>query len=71
VPRPIFGTGNCLLLVEFKFAADFGNNCCGSSTPAKAKQVAQMLGFSDRRVIGSPQQTQMRGTLGYLGFIAS
>jgi hypothetical protein len=30
-----------------------------------------MLGFSDRRVIGSPQQTQMRGTLGYLGFIAS
>jgi len=39
--------------------------------PAKAKQEAQMLGLSEWRVIGSPQQTQMRGPLGYLGFIAS
>ena len=30
-----------------------------------------MLGFSDPRVIGSPQQTQMRRPLGYLGFIGS
>jgi hypothetical protein len=29
--------------------------------PAKAKQEMQMLGFSERRVIRSPQQTQMRG----------
>jgi hypothetical protein len=71
VPRPIFGTGNCLLLIEFKFAADFGRGLGASSVPAKAKQEAQMLGFSDRRVIGSPQQTQIRDRVGYLGFIAS
>lgn len=69
--RPIFGTGDCLHLIEFKFAEDFGKGWVASSVPAKAKQEKQILGFSDRRVIGSPQQTQMLGPPGYLGFIAS
>jgi hypothetical protein len=61
-----------LHLIEFKFAADFGSRGWGaSSVPVKTKQEKQILGFSDRRAIGSPQQTQMRGPPGYLGFIAS
>jgi hypothetical protein len=39
--------------------------------PPNAKQEKQMLGFSDRRVIRSPQQTQIRGPYMDFAFIAS
>jgi hypothetical protein len=72
VPRPTFAVGVCLLFVQLRFAADFGRGWQGSSLPpAKAKQEMQMLGFSERRVIGSPQQTQTRGAYRDLGFINS
>jgi hypothetical protein len=70
--RRIRGAAGDLLFIQFKFAADFGSGCGVSSVlPPNAKQERQLLGFSDRRVIGSPQQTQMRGPFSDLAFIGS
>jgi hypothetical protein len=70
--RRIRAAGGDLLFVQFKFAADFGRGCVVSSVPPpNAKQERQLLGFSDWRVIGSPQQTQMRRPFSDLAFIGS
>ena len=61
-----------LLFVQFKLAAVFAKGCWISSVaPPNAKQETQMLGFSERRAIRSPQQTQIRGACINFGFIAS
>jgi hypothetical protein len=70
--RRIRAAAGGLLFVQFKFAADFGSGgVVSSAPPPNAKQERQMLGFSDRRIIRSPQQTQMRGPNVDFGFIAS
>jgi hypothetical protein len=70
--RRIRALGGDLLFVQFKFAADFGRSGVESSVPPpNVKQERQTLGFSDRRVIRSPQQTQMLGRLTAFGFVAS
>lgn len=49
-----------LFLVEFEFTAVLGEGGARwCSVPAKTKQGTQTLGFSERRVIRPPQQTQM------------
>jgi hypothetical protein len=71
VPRLTFAAG-ILPLVQFKFAAVFGR--CGrisSGIPAKAKQEVQIFGFSEQRVIRSPQQMHTRKRVCDFSFIIS